>query len=90
MVKKELSDALAQRCNLSKSEAMRVIDNLMDIISNSLINKNNIYLRGFGTFKIEYRHARKGRNIVGGEIVSIPARNVIKFIPNVELKNKIK
>lgn len=90
MIKNELADALTEQTELSKSQALHTVDELTGIIKRALAAGENVYLRGFGTFKLESRAARKGRNVRGNSVIDIPARRIVKFIPSIELKNSIK
>ncbi|HNT51523.1 MAG TPA: HU family DNA-binding protein [Cyclobacteriaceae bacterium] len=47
-----------------------------------------IDLRGFGTFKVIERKAKKGRNVYTGEAMDIPARKIVKFYPSHKLLSK--
>jgi DNA-binding protein HU-beta len=49
-----------------------------------MANGENVYLRGFGTFEIKHRAAKKGRNISKNTSVLIPAHNIPKFKPRKE------
>lgn len=89
MIKNELADALTEQTELSKSQALHAVDELTGIIKRALAAGENVYLRGFGTFKLESRAARKGRNVRGNSVIDIPARRIVKFIPCVGLKNRV-
>jgi len=90
MTKNELADDLARRTNFTKSQALRAIDGLSQGLFDAIAKGDNIYLRGFGTFKIEQRAARKARDVRSNKMIDVPAKKVVKFIPCVELKNKVK
>lgn len=89
MTKQELSTALAAKAKLSKSQATDAVEGFMDVLKDALNRGENIYLRGFGTFKIEKRAAKKARIISTGQTVTVPEHNVVKFIPSVELKKTL-
>lgn len=89
MTKQELSTALAAKEKLSKSQATDAVEGFMDVLKDALNRGENIYLRGFGTFKIEKRAAKKARIISTGQTVTVPEHNVVKFIPSVELKKTL-
>ena len=89
MTKNELAEALTCQSDFTKSQALKAVDGLMKCISNALTDGESIYLRGFGTFKLKRCAERQGRDIAHNKIISIPARRVVKFIPSIELKNKL-
>ena len=89
MTKDELAVALAEKKGQSKSQSLHAIDSVMEIMSDTLIKGNDVYLRGFGTFKVVHRKARQGRNIAKNTTVAVPERNVVKFIPSKNLKRKV-
>lgn len=90
MIKNDLIEALVRKNDFTYQEAKDVADTVIKTFCESIENRDNIFLRGFGTFKIVKREQRKGRDIGKGFIVNIPARNAVKFILSKELKNKLK
>lgn len=74
----------------TKKEAAAAVDCVLTTITKSLKKKNAVTLVGFGTFKVEKRKARKGRNPQTGEVIKIKAKKVPKFVPGKALKDAIK
>jgi nucleoid DNA-binding protein len=74
----------------SKKEAKAAVECVLSNISNTLKKKQNVTLVGFGTFKVDKRKARKGRNPVTGEEIKIKAKKVPKFVPGKALKEAVK
>jgi len=66
-----------------------VVDAFLDSIKIVLEGGNNIEIRGFGTFKVKQRKARKARNPRTGEEVPVPDRKVPVFKPSNEFKNLV-
>lgn len=66
-----------------------VIDAVVSAIKNGLANKEDIFLRGFGTFKCVVRREKIGNVISKGERIVIPEHNAVKFKPCPELKNSL-
>jgi DNA-binding protein HU-beta len=79
MNKSELIDALATKCDLSKSSAGRAIDGLTEIITETLAKGETVSLIGFGTFSVGERAARTGRNPKTGAELNIAASKAPKF-----------
>jgi DNA-binding protein HU-beta len=90
MTKNDLADKLVSNTNLTKSQAIEAIEGLMQATADAFKRGENIYLRGFGTFRIEQRAEKKARNISKGTCVHIPAHRVVKFIPCNKLKEETK
>lgn len=74
----------------TKKEAAAAVDCVFSTITKSLKKKDSVTLVGFGTFKVEKRKARKGRNPQTGEVIKIKAKKVPKFVPGKALKDSIK
>ena len=74
----------------TKKEAQAAVDCVFDTIKKALKKKDRVTLIGFGTFKVDKRKARKGRNPQTGEIIKIKAKKVTKFVPGKALKEMIK
>ncbi|MBN1105583.1 MAG: HU family DNA-binding protein [Deltaproteobacteria bacterium] len=73
----------------SKKEAQAAVDCVFSAITTALKKKNAVTLVGFGTFKVDKRKARKGRNPQTGEEIKIKAKNVPKFIAGKALKDAV-
>ncbi len=74
----------------TKKEAQAAVDCVLASITKSLKKKNAVTLVGFGTFKVDKRKARKGRNPQTGEEIKIKAKKVPKFVPGKALKDAVK
>jgi DNA-binding protein HU-beta len=74
----------------TKKEAQAAVDCVFESITKSLKKKGTVTLVGFGTFKVDKRKARKGRNPQTGETISIKAKKVPKFVAGKALKDAVK
>jgi DNA-binding protein HU-beta len=76
----------------TKKEAKAAVDCILESITKSLKKRKSepVTLVGFGTFKVNKRKARKGRNPQTGEVIKIKASRVVKFVPGKALKETIK
>jgi DNA-binding protein HU-beta len=81
MSKKDLIDAVARECDLTKEKAGSVVDAVLDHIKSSLKGGGEVRIPDFGTFKVSDRKAREGRNPMTGKTIQIPASKVPKFTP---------
>lgn len=89
MNKGELIEAVADAADLSKADATRAVDAVLDGITNALKHGNNVSLVGFGTFSVKHRAARQGRNPRTGETIHISASNVPGFKAGKGLKDAV-
>ena len=62
----------------------------MDTVKDSLVDGNNVYLRGFGSFIVKERAEKIGRNISKNTTVIIPAHKIPAFKPAKTFVNDIK
>ena len=89
MNKGELIDSVAGSAGLSKSEATKAVDAVLDSISRTLSGGSSVSLVGFGTFSVKARAARMGRNPRTGEAIQIKASNVPGFKAGKALKDAV-
>ncbi|MFH1242330.1 MAG: HU family DNA-binding protein [Pseudomonadota bacterium] len=73
----------------TKKAAQAAVDCVFSSITKALKKKEAVTLVGFGTFKVERRKARKGRNPRTGEIIKIKAKRVPKFVAGKALKDAV-
>ena len=90
MTRSELIARLA-KCypQLTAKDAEVVVNAILDAMITSLVKGQRIELRGFGTFKINYRPPRTGRNPKNGEKVPVPEKFVPHFKPGRELRERV-
>jgi DNA-binding protein HU-beta len=74
----------------TKKGAQAAVDCVFTSITKALKKKDSVTLVGFGTFKVDKRKARKGRNPQTGEEIKIKAKRVPKFVAGKALKDAIK
>ena len=89
MSKKDLIDAVAKECELTKEKATVIVDAVLEHIRNSMKNGQEVRIPDFGTFKVADRKAREGRNPATGETIKIAASRVPKFTPAKGLKEAL-
>lgn len=86
MNKQELITAIAEKSELNKKQAEKVINAFTDIITKTLRNGDKVQLVGFGSFEVIERAARTGRNPQDSSIIEIPASKTPKFKASKSLK----
>lgn len=92
--KSDLVERLSERTDLSKRKAKRTLNEILDIITESLTNGEDgqkVTIHGFGTFDTSHRKARKGVDPQDHDKeITIPARTVPKFRPGSRLKETVR
>jgi DNA-binding protein HU-beta len=73
----------------TKKEAQAAVDCVFASITQALKKKGAVTLVGFGTFKVDKRKARIGRNPQTGAEIKIKAKNVPKFVAGKALKDAV-
>lgn len=81
MTKAELVREVADKTGVEKQVVMQVVERMMESIRNSMINGEEVFLRGFGSFIIKRRASKPARNISKNTTITIPAHNIPAFKP---------
>lgn len=90
MTKSELITRLAERNpRLAARDAEDAVKTVLDAMSAALAHGSRIEIRGFGSFGLNYRPPRMGRNPKSGERVSVPAKHVPHFKAGKELRVRV-
>jgi len=90
MNKSELVAQLAAKFpQLVREDAELVVRTTLDAMSRALAHGHRIEIRGFGSFVLNHRSARIGRNPKSGEQVQVPGKSVPHFKPGKELRERV-
>lgn len=90
MTKSELISKLALRYpQLVIKDAELAVKMILDAMAKSLSQDQRIEIRGFGSFSLNYRPPRVGRNPKSGEKVKVPAKHVPHFKAGKELRERV-
>ena len=90
MTKSELIARLAARYSqLVAKDAEFTVKMILDAMTHSLLNGHRIEIRGFGSFGLNYRPPRTGRNPKSGEKVHVPEKYVPHFKAGKELRERV-
>ena len=89
MNKTELVAALAQKADLSKKDAEKVLAAFVDVVAETLKKGEKVQLVGFGTFESKERPARVARNPRTGEEIKIDASKTASFKAGKALKDSL-
>lgn len=90
MNKTELVAKVAETTELTKKDATKAVDAVLDAIADALKTGDKVQLIGFGNFEVRERAARKGRNPQTGAEIEIASSKVPAFKPGKQLKDSIK
>jgi nucleoid DNA-binding protein len=89
MNKSELINAIADKADLSKTQAEAALNALTGTITTQLQKNDTVTLVGFGSFSVKTREARTGRNPQTGEPILIAASRNAAFKAGANLKNAV-
>lgn len=89
LTKAQLAELLFEQIGLNKREAKDMVDAFFDLVSNSLVDGDDVKITGFGNFQIRTKSPRPGRNPRTGEAIPIAARRVVTFHASQKLKEQI-
>ena len=90
MTRSDLVETLAERFpQLTQRDADMAVKTILDAMSESLIKGHRIEIRGFGSFTVNRRAPRLGRNPRSGNSVAIPEKRVPHFKPGKGLREAV-
>ncbi len=89
MKKTDVVSAVADAADLSKADAGRALDALINVITKALKSGDSVTLTGFGTFAVRTRAARQGRNPQTGATIKIKASKNPGFKAGKALKDAV-
>lgn len=90
MTKSELIERLAGRqTHMTQRDVELAVKLLLDRVIGELARGGRVEIRGFGSFSVHHRPARRGRNPKTGESVDIPDKYVPHFKPGKELRERV-
>ncbi|RJS92681.1 integration host factor subunit beta [Salinisphaera sp. Q1T1-3] len=90
MTKSELIERLVNRqTHMTQRDVELAVKVLLDNVIGQLADGGRVEIRGFGSFSVHHRPARRGRNPKTGESVDIPQKYVPHFKPGKELRERV-
>ena len=89
MTKAELVEFIAEKADLTKADAGRALEAMIEGITEGLKKEGKVTFVGFGTFTAKKRAAREGRNPQTGETMTIAASKAPKFKAGKALKDMV-
>lgn len=89
MTKADIVEKIHTTTGLSKKDSAEMMESVFDIIKSTLESGESIKVSGFGSFVVNQKEARRGRNPQTGEAITIEARKVLTFKPSTILRQSI-
>lgn len=90
MTKAEIVNEVAKATGIEKIAVQSVIEAFMDSVKDSIVRKEPVYLRGFGSFIIKHRATKAARNITKKTTITIPEHDIPAFKPAKVFVNAVK
>ncbi len=89
MTKTDLVEVIYERVGLSRKEAAKAVDTVLEIMKDSLRRGEKVKISGFGSFIVNQKRARRGRNPQTGDPLIIGSRCVLSFKASEILKERL-
>ncbi len=86
MTKIDIVEKIYEKVGFPKSEVVKIVETIFDIIKETLQREDKIVVSGFGDFVIRNKRARRGRNPQTGAALEITPRRILTFKPSSVLK----
>ena len=90
MTKADIVSEIAKSTGVEKVQVQAIVEAFMESIKTSLTQKNNVYLRGFGSFIVKKRAKKVARNTSKNTTITIPEHNIPAFKPAKSFAAKVK
>jgi integration host factor subunit alpha len=79
LTKADIADSIYATLPVDKQKAAQIVETYIEIIKEALEQEGKVMLSGFGSYEVNFKEARRGRNPQTGEPLILRARKVIKF-----------
>lgn len=89
LTRMDLSEAVFREVGLSRNESARLVESVLQHISDALVAGETVKISSFGTFSVREKNSRMGRNPKTGEEVPISPRRVLSFRPSHLMKDRV-
>jgi DNA-binding protein HU-beta len=89
MLKKDLIDAVAVNTKNTRKDVTPVVDEVFNVILETLAKDEDVKIIDFGNFKVKHRAKRVGVHPLNHEKIDIPAKNVVDFIASGNMKKMV-
>ncbi|ABD54700.1 integration host factor subunit alpha [Jannaschia sp. CCS1] len=89
LTRMDLSEAVFREVGLSRNESSELVERVLQLMSDALVDGEQVKVSSFGTFSVRSKTARVGRNPKTGEEVPISPRRVLTFRPSHLMKDRV-
>ncbi len=89
LTRMDLSEAVFRDVGLSRNESAQLVERVLELMSDALVQGEQVKISSFGTFSVRAKTARVGRNPKTGEEVPISPRRVLTFRPSHLMKDRV-
>lgn len=89
LTRMDLSEAVFREVGLSRNESSELVERVLQMMSDALVEGEQVKISSFGTFSVRSKTARVGRNPKTGEEVPISPRRVLTFRPSHLMKDRV-
>ena len=89
LTRMDLSEAVFREVGLSRNESSQLVERVLEMMSDALVEGEQVKISSFGTFSVRSKTARVGRNPKTGEEVPISPRRVMTFRPSHLMKDRV-
>jgi len=90
MTKAEIIAEIANKTGIEKVDVQETVEAFFKVVKNSMINGENVYVRGFGSFVVKKRAEKTARNISKNTAIIIPEHYVPSFKPAKAFVDRVK
>ena len=89
LTKSQLVESIQNQTGLPKNRSSEIVENLLEIIKDTLISGEDVLISNFGKFCVNHKDERRGRNPATGDEMMLAPRKVVTFKCSGKLKDKI-
>ena len=89
LTRKEIGNSIYKKLGFSKNLSVTLVDDFFNFLTNDIVKVNRVKISTFGTFFVQNKKERIGRNPKTGQEVPITARSVVTFRASNVLKSKV-
>ena len=90
MTKAEIVNEISRNTGIEKAQVLKTVEAFMETVKDSLVDGENVYLRGFGSMVVKKRAEKTARNISKNTTIIIPEHNIPAFKPSKSFISSLK
>ena len=90
MTKADIVNAISENTGIEKMVVQKTVEAFMESVKGSLINGEDVFLRGFGSFVVKKRAEKTARDMAKKTTITIPAHNIPAFKPAKSFVSEVK